>query len=382
MVDCFGAGGIATGVLELIRATRGLIEHSIISLVDDLRLLAQLPSPPPAYVIKPGRTRLIGFSGRLAWLVCRKGIDILHCNNHFAWLDSSLAARLTGCLCLQTFHGVEKPLAEMPRDIRVKCRLAAWLGNAVTAVSDASQHMVCTLGGLPEQAVEVIPNGVDLGRFRPCPPDAPERRALREGLGVAPETPLVVHVAGLRPIKDQATLLRAWGDVVESWRRESLPAPLLLIAGEGSCRRELEALAGELRITDRVRFLGQRCDLDALLPPCDVFVLSSLSEGMSFAILEAMAAGLPVVATRVGGNSELVEGGVSGLLVPARDPGALAGALRRLLRDPAERQGMASRARRITEERYDQSRSARRYLEVYRRLASRSSGRRCIPAGA
>jgi glycosyltransferase involved in cell wall biosynthesis len=382
VVDCFGAGGIATGVLELIRATQDQVDHSIISLVDDLRLLARLPSAPPAYVIRPGCTRLLGFTTRLAWLVRRKRINILHCNNHFAWLDSGLAARLTGCICVQTFHGVEKPLTDMPRDIRIKCRLAARLTATVTAVSDASQHMVCTLGGLSEHAVKVIPNGVDLGRFRPSPLGAPDQRAVRQEVGVGLETLLAVHVAGLRPIKDQATLLRAWGLVVKTYRRDSLPAPLLLIAGEGECRTELQGLACQLGITDCVRFLGHRHDLDTLLPGCDLFLLSSLSEGMSFAILEAMAAGLPVVATRVGGNGELVEDGASGLLVPARDPAALAGAVLRLLGDPGERRRMASRGRQIAEQRYDQARSAERYVELYRRLASRQRGRRPALAGA
>jgi glycosyltransferase involved in cell wall biosynthesis len=375
VVDCFGAGGIATGVLELVRATHGRVDHSIISLVDDLRLLAQLPAKPPAYVFRPGPTRLLGFCGRLAWLVCRKRIDVIHCNNHFAWLDSSLAARLTGRVCLQTFHGVEKPLAEMPRDVRLKCRLAAKVGSVVTAVGEASQTMVCTLGGLPRQKVEVIPNGVDLARFRPCPPGT-LRRALRERLGLPPEAPLVIHVAGLRPIKDQATLLRTWGLVVESLGPES-PAPLLLVAGEGPCRQELEDLSGKLQLTDRVRFLGQRRDLEALLPVCDAFVLSSLSEGMSFAILEAMAAGLPVVATRVGGNGELVEDRASGLLVPARDPAALAGALVELLRDAEMRLRMAGRGRQIVEERFDQARSIERYVALYQQLASRNRSKRC-----
>src|SRR5262249_40723793 len=111
VVDCFGAGGIATGVLELVRATHDRFDHSIITLADYLRLLGQLPCKPPAYLLKPGRTRLLGFSSRLAWLACRKRFDILHCNNHFAWLDSGLASRLAGCACLQTFHGVEQPLA-------------------------------------------------------------------------------------------------------------------------------------------------------------------------------------------------------------------------------------------------------------------------------
>jgi glycosyltransferase involved in cell wall biosynthesis len=370
VVDCFGAGGIATGVLELIRATRHVVRHSIISLADDLRLLAQLPAPPHAYVVKPGPTRLLGFSSRLAWLVCTKQIDILHCNNHFAWLDSGLAARLTGCACLQTFHGVEKPLAEMPHDVRVKCRLAARLGTAVTAVSEASRVMVCTLGGLPARAVEVIANGVDLARFRPCPDGAADRRALRQALGVAADGPVAVHVAGLRPIKDQATLLRAWRGVLDGWP-QGAAGPVLAVAGEGECGPALHALAAELRLGDAVRFLGQRRDLDTLLPACDLFVLSSLSEGMSYAILEALAARLPVVATRVGGNGELVRDGENGLLVPARDPAALAGALGRLLGDADERRRLARHGRQLVERHYDQAVAAGRYVELYTRLTRR-----------
>jgi glycosyltransferase involved in cell wall biosynthesis len=382
IVDCFGAGGIATGVFELIRATEGIVRHSIVSLVDDLRLLDQLASRPPAYVVKPGRTRLLGFSSRLAWLACRGQFDIIHCNNHFAWLDSSLAARLTGCLCLQTFHGVEKPLAEMPRDIRMKCRLAAQLGTAVTAVSKASQTMVCTLGGLPEKAVEVIPNGVDIARFRPCLAGSPQRQALRAALGLSAEKLLVVHVAGLRPIKDQAMLLRAWRLVVDSWQHDPGAAPELLIAGEGECRQALHELAVELQLGESVRFLGQRRDLNTLLPVCDAFVLSSLSEGMSFAILEAMAAALPVVATRVGGNGELVKDGDNGLLVPARDAAALAGALTQLLRDPDRRRHMALRGRQLAERHYDQATTVQRYLDVYRRLAGRCPKYKPARAGA
>jgi glycosyltransferase involved in cell wall biosynthesis len=369
VVDCFGAGGIATGVLELIRATQGAVRHSIISLVDDLRLLDQLQPEPRAYVLKPGRTRLLGFSSRLAWLVCRHHIDILHCNNHFAWLDSALTARLTGCLCLATFHGVEKPLAEMPRDIRAKCRVAARLGSAATAVSAASRTMVCTLSGLPPRAVQVIPNGVDVGRFVVCAPDAPQRRELREVLGVPPATELAVHVAGLRPIKDQVTLLRAWQQTLSARGGDGGPMPVLLVAGEGQCGPALQALARELGIAGNVRFLGQRRDLNTLLPACDLFVLSSLSEGMSFAILEAMAAALPVVATRVGGNGELVQDGKTGTLVPARDPAALAGALVELLRDPAQRLRFGLRARQVAEQQFDQAVTAKRYLDIYRHLA-------------
>ena len=157
---------------------------------------------------------------------------------------------------------------------------------------------------------------------------------------------------------------------------------MLLVAGEGECRRELEELASALQITGSVRFLGQRRDLNTLLPACDLFVLSSLSEGMSFAVLEAMAAGLPVVATRVGGNSELVKHEASGLLVPVRDPKALAEALEQLLRDPSRRQQMASRGRQIAEQRYDQAESMERYLDLYRRLANHCERRTAARPGA
>jgi glycosyltransferase involved in cell wall biosynthesis len=260
----------------------------------------------------------------------------------------------------------------MPRDIRIKCRLAAQLGTAITAVSEASRTMVCSLGQVSPQLVEVIPNGVDLTRFRPCLPGAYQRQTFREKLGLSAEAPVVVHVAGLRPIKDQATLFRAWQLVTASWPRASLPGPCLLLAGEGPCGADLMALARQLQITDSVRFLGHRRDLDTLLPACDLFVLSSLSEGMSFAILEAMAAGLPVVATRVGGNGELVEDGQTGLLVPARDPVTLAEALGQFLRNKEGRQRMANRARQSIEQRFDQARSAARYLDLYHRLAMRT----------
>jgi glycosyltransferase involved in cell wall biosynthesis len=370
IVDCFGAGGIATGVFGLIRSTRDLIDHSVISLSDDVRLANKLDPSPPIHVLKPGSTKLIGFSARLAWLARRQRIDVLHCNNQFAWLDTSLAARLSGVPCLQTFHGVERPVDEFGGEVRLKCRLAACLGTAVTAVGEASRRMVCELSGIPEVSVEVIPNGIDLDRFRPRAAGDPRWRSLRGELGIGPEVDLVVHVAGLRPVKDQSTLLHAWRKVMDSRNRSSAHDALLLIVGEGECRGQLGALAQELQISGGVRFLGQRRDLEDLLPTSDIFVLSSISEGLSFAILEAMACALPVVATRVGGNDELVEDGGTGILTPPRDSAALAAALVGLLDDPGRRIQMGERGRRFVEQRHDAVRSAERYVGLYQKLAA------------
>jgi glycosyltransferase involved in cell wall biosynthesis len=382
VVDCFGAGGIATGVLSLMRATQDQIEHTIISLADDLRLLPHLAREPAVCVIRPGLTRLVGFCSRLAWAARRQRLDILHCNNHFAWLDASLAARLTGCVCLQTFHGVERPLAEMPRHIRMKCRLAAALGTAASAVGEASRAMVCALSGLPAERVEVIPNGIDLEQFKPSSPMSSQRRLFRRELSIADETEIAIHAAGLRPIKDQATLLQGWRLVVSEHHGMRKRPPLLLIAGDGECRRPLEELTRQLKINETVRFLGQRGDLHKLLPSCDLFVLSSLSEGLSFAVLEAMACGLATVATDVGGNRELIKDGVNGFLVPPRDPRALAIAIRKVLEDSHLHKSFGRNGRAFVEEHHDLNRMAARYLDLYARLASRKSRRSQNPVPA
>ena len=370
LVDCFGAGGIATGVLSLIGFTGEQVDHTIISISDDLRLLARLPSTTPAYVIKPGPSKLIGFCARLARLARRQRIDVLHCNNQFAWLDASMTARIISRPCLQTFHGVERPVAEIARDVRWKCWLAARLGSVVTAVGEASRRMVCDLSGVPEQCVEVIPNGIDLDLFQPRPRGHRLRSELRDELAIGPDVDLVAHVAGLRPVKDQKTLLQAWCLVMEARERSHRPEPLLLMVGEGPCQDELLYLAGELRITRAVRFLGQRRDLNEILPACDLFALSSISEGLSFAILEAMACALPVVATRVGGNSELVEEGETGFLTPPRDPVALSKALISLLDNPGQRLRMGESARHVVELRHDAAKSAERYLRLYRKMVA------------
>ncbi len=356
-------------MFTLVRTTLDLVDHTIISLSDDLRLLALLPPEIPAFVIKPGPSKLVGFCARLGLLARRQQLDVLHCNNQFAWLDTSLAARITGRPCLQTFHGVERPVHELAGGDRLKCRLAARMGSRVTAVGAASRRMVCELSGIPEESVEVIPNGIDLDRFRPRAPADPRRSALRDELAIGPDVLLVVHVAGLRPVKDQKTLLRAWRQVMESRAQDSSLGSLLLIVGEGECRDELQRLAEELGITRAVRFLGQRRDLENLLPACDVFVLSSISEGLSFAILEAMACALPVVATRVGGNGELVEDEMTGILTPPQDAAALAVALVRLLDHPGLRVSMGAVGRRFVERNHDAARSAELYIDLYQRMA-------------
>lgn len=226
-------------------------------------------------------------------------------------------------------------------------------GVAAVAISDLVAQSFRRVYGIDPAAV--IPNGIPLDRFG-------RESDWRERNGFASGDLLMVSVARLEPQKNPLGLLEAFAaaGVGASCR--------LLLAGDGSLRRETEAKAAALGIAERVRFLGARTDVAEMLAACDLFVLASDWEGSPVSILEAMASGLPVIATAVGGVPELVEDGVSGLLAPPGDAVALAAALRRLASDPEARRrfGQAGRER---AERFGAGRMVAAYAELFERLA-------------
>jgi L-malate glycosyltransferase len=221
-------------------------------------------------------------------------------------------------------------------------------------------------GGLHCEAA-CVPNGVDTDRFRPLP--AADRERARVAMGVDPGTCVFGCVARLVEVKRHCDLLRAYARI-----DRARPSELWLI-GDGPLREALEQQARDAGIGARVRFLGERRDIGTLLPLCDAFVLASRTEGMSNAVLEAMASGLPVVATAVGGQPELVEDGATGLLVPARSPVRLAVALEQLLHAPARSHLMGRRARERALERFSLHAMVAGFEQLYRRL-------RCLDAHA
>jgi glycosyltransferase involved in cell wall biosynthesis len=164
----------------------------------------------------------------------------------------------------------------------------------------------------------------------------------------------------LCPDKDHATLLRAVALVVRD-----IPNFRLLIAGDGPCRAELQQLALHLELSSHVEFLGGVHDVPGLLRQARVKVLSSISEGMSLTLLEAMASGLPIVATRVGGTPEVVQDGITGLLVPPRDPRLLASALLRLFRDKELVRQFGHEGRQRAVQHFDVREMVARYEELY-----------------
>ncbi len=208
--------------------------------------------------------------------------------------------------------------------------------------------------GWPAEKVEVVYNAVDVERVvAEAPPE------LREQLGGSETRPLVLTPARLDAQKGHDALLEAAAEV---------PEAMFVLAGEGPKRAELEARVAQLGLGDRVRFLGRREDVPALLAACDVFCLPSLYEGSSLAVLEAMAAGIPVVSSAIGGTEELIEDGRSGLLVAPGDAKALAAALRRVLGDADLRRELATKARERVDQGLKREQMADRVTSVYDEL--------------
>jgi glycosyltransferase involved in cell wall biosynthesis len=244
--------------------------------------------------------------------------------------------------------------------------LASLAADRVVCVSNDSRRLIAAKG-VSHKKLETLWNGIDLERFPYTGPN--------------PDGPAVM-VARLSPEKDGANLLRAASLVV---RRR--PSFRLEIAGSGQCLGAMRDLVAELDIEKNVKFLGEVQDIPSLLQRASLLVLPSLTEGLSLTLLEAMATGLPVVATSVGGNTEVVIDGTTGLLVPKADPSALAGAMLRILDEPliADQMGRAARTR--VEEHSDIRKMVSGYEDLYQRIlpgrrsTSLASGCCAMPSG-
>lgn len=302
--------------------------------------------------------KTVGFDvrmfGRLAGALRRLGAGVVH--THRAVLHYLLPS-LMGPLRKRTAHTVHN-LAEheVPGVVRLAHRLAFRVGVAPVAIGDLVAESIVRVYGMPPRAV--IPHGIPVARFA-APSVA--RGAWRAANGVPAGATALACVCRLSAQKNVGALLEAFG------RLGDLDA-VLLVAGDGPLRSTLEAAGRDLGIAGRVRFLGARSDVPDLLGATDVCVLPSLWEGNPLAILEAMAAGVPVVATRVGGVPEFVRDGETGSLVPPGDVGALEVALRRIVTDAAFRRALGSGARRVAVERFDVARMVSDYERLYEAL--------------
>jgi sugar transferase (PEP-CTERM/EpsH1 system associated) len=231
--------------------------------------------------------------------------------------------------------------------------------DKVLSVSERLADRMAREVGFPRTRIETIRNGVDLSRWA-MGDRAAGRRRLRAGASEL----IVLAVGRLVPVKNHANLVAA----VAQARADGVPCRLL-IAGDGQLKASLEDQAASLGIAAAVDLLGSRQDLPDLLAAADIFVLSSDSEGMSNTIIEAMAAGRPVLATDVGGNPELVVPNETGLLVEAGKPAALAQGIKALAADAAAREAMGAAGRRRAEREFSLSRMRDEYRAMYLSVA-------------
>jgi sugar transferase (PEP-CTERM/EpsH1 system associated) len=294
---------------------------------------------------------------RLASLLRDEGARLVHTHNATAHLYGSVAATLLGTtgrrLCVvHTKHGRDAP--EDRRRVLV-CRLASALSHRVVAVSDDAAAVAVEVEQVPPGKVITISNGVDTGEFRPRAGVA----AARALLGVPREGFHVGCVARLAAVKGHATLLEAFARF-----RVARPDAHLTLVGDGPERGALEERAALLDLDRAVTLAGARAGVAEILGAFDVFALASLSEGIPLTLLEAASAGLPVVATRVGGNDEVVVHGETGFLVPANDPAALAEALT-AVSELSSRATMGAAGRARVERRFSMDRMARAYADLY-----------------
>jgi glycosyltransferase involved in cell wall biosynthesis len=287
---------------------------------------------------------------RMARLVRREHIEIIHGYDFWGNLLAIAAARLAGRPVVVNQLDQGKHLSRLQRGgQKVARRLAS---RVVTNASALASEIVAE--GTPKTKVRVVPQGLDLPRFDALTAREPEP-ALRPWTG-----PTVVVVANMQgPQKGHEDLIDAASRV---------PGVRFLLCGDGRHRPVLEARARDRGVADRVTFLGKRADVPAILARSSALCHPSHAEGLPNAVIEALAARRPVVATSVGGVPELVEPGWTGLLAPPGRPEALAGALRELLANPVRARAMGEAGRRSVERDYTVRRMAERHDALYEEL--------------
>lgn len=289
---------------------------------------------------------------RLAWAFRRRRADVVHTHNPLPLIYGAPAARLAGAASIHTKHGIN-PGSRGHRFLR---RQAAKLVSSFVAVSTVTAHQARTQGDAPESRLVVIPNGIRLEQFAP---DAAARAAIRAELKIPAGAVVVGTVGRLDEFKNQTLLLAAIAPLLG-------PDVHVVFVGDGPTREVLEAAVARLPEPAYAHVLGRRMDVARLLPAFDIFALTSKSEGLPLVVPEAMAAGLPVISTAVGGIPGVVDEGETGFLTTVEEA-PLRDRLRTLIADPARARRMGARARELALERYSAERMTDDYLQLYER---------------
>jgi sugar transferase (PEP-CTERM/EpsH1 system associated) len=350
-------GGMERVVLHLARGLPAQgFDAEVVTLGKTGGLAGELAGGVRHWELSKGAGLDLGLAWSLAHLVKETGARLLHAHNTVSMLYAVLASLLTRKPVVATLHGAN--YGGPPRHRRLR----RWLARRCAVVACVSRDALAAARDvdlIDPAKLRLVYNGIDQEQIAAA---ASQRDAARAELGLEPGQPVIISVGRLSPEKDYPTLLKAMALI----QGQGL-CPQLLLVGSGPERTALEEQARSLGLADAARFLGERGDVPRLLAASDLFALSSLSEGVSMALLEAMAAGLPVAATEAGGTPEVVVPGHTGLLVPPGDPEALANALVILLKDPARAREMGRAGATWVQAEFSFEAMARAYARLYER---------------
>ena len=360
VLHAFGFGGLEKGIATLIRHGSADFEHLILCLAKTGESESLLPYGTQLLELHKKEGSSLRFFVDLSRKLRALKPDVVHTRN-WGGIDGVIAANLAGmrrCV-VQGEHGWGMEDAFGKSAKRVWIRRLLSLG--VREFTCVSKQMESWLQGEVKvfAPVSQIYNGIDTSLFSP----EGKKAALRHELGLKASTKLIGSIGRLDPIKDHVGLIQAFQEV-----HQSCPDCALIIVGNGPERERLEAMS-----TPGVYFLGARYEVAQILRDMDIFALASINEGISNTILEAMATGLPVVSTNVGGTPELITHEYNGLLAEPRDHGQLASYLLTYLQAPAMRAEHGQHNRRITQERFSIEAMVQGYELVWSRISGKKS---------
>jgi glycosyltransferase involved in cell wall biosynthesis len=305
----------------------------------------------PYFVMNRRQGIELSLMWRLYKLFRKTGVNIIHTHHFNQLFYSALGAKLAGVRIIHTEHSVE---VYRRRRLRIALRMLSLLCDKVTAVGSDGARLLRHQVGIPTRKLEVINAGVDVSDFTESKSEA------RRVLGLNDSDRVAIIIARLFPEKNHRLLLSAFADVVSRVERARL-----LIAGAGVEEATIREQIEQLKLGDSVQMLGVRRDVARLLAASDVFVLASDREGLPVALLEAMAAGKPVVATAVGDIPSILKDGVNGRLVRPRNRQALAEALMEVLSDSERASAMGQNARRMIAETFSLRSMITKYEALY-----------------
>ncbi|MBW3225632.1 glycosyltransferase family 4 protein [Marinobacter adhaerens] len=359
LIDTTGPGGAETVFINLLRELEQTDFRNVVVLrgqgwvADQVRGLGITP----LFIDSKGSFNL-GYIRILRRLLRDEQVDLIH--GHL--LGSNVYGALLAMICrkpmIATFHGAVD-VASGERFLRAKFFIIGWGASAIVCVSKRLQEELRERSPLPADKLELIYNGVDPELF--CMAQA---MGLREVLGLPPEAKLVVSIGNIRPAKGYEHLVDA---AVAMAARDSLVHFVVVGHQRASLFEKLEAQIAKAPEQPNIHWLGFRQDVVTILRQADIFLLPSTSEGFSISTVEAMMAGVPIIATRSGGPEEIVADGKTGILIPTRDPNAIADAIERL-GDSALRDTLTAKARAEALQRFSLASMLRSYKRLYERL--------------